>query len=67
MRTDQGGGWVAPAGSQKSYTGSPQKARVFETLADAEANRCPDNEIIFEYYRGSLRPILGEEVGDNAQ
>lgn len=45
-RHDQGGGWLAPPGWHKSYTHNRAKARRFETLEAAEAERCPDNESI---------------------
>lgn len=45
-RTDQGGGYVAPPGSQKSYTKDRLKAHVFTTREAAEADRCPENEVI---------------------
>jgi hypothetical protein len=45
-RTDQGGGWVAPPGSPKSYTHNKAKARRFSSEEEAEADRCPDNEVI---------------------
>lgn len=45
-RTGQGGGWVAPAGSHRSYTRRREKARRFDTVDAAEADRCPDNEVI---------------------
>ncbi len=45
-RTDQGGGYVAPAGSRNAYTRDRRNARVYRTRADAEADRCPDNEVI---------------------
>lgn len=44
-RTDQGGGYVAPAGSAKSYTHNKQRARVYPTREAAEADRC-ENETI---------------------
>jgi hypothetical protein len=47
-RTDQGGGYVAPAGSAKSYTKRRDRARQFPTYAAADADRCPGNEIIEE-------------------
>lgn len=47
-RTDQGGGYVAPPGSAKSYTHSKERARRFPTRAAAEADRCPGNEVIVE-------------------
>lgn len=47
-RTDQGGGYVAPPGSAKSYTRSRAAARQFPTREAAEADRCPGNEVIVE-------------------
>lgn len=43
-RTDQGGGYVAPAGSKKSYTRDIMNARRFDTKEEAEADRCEGNE-----------------------
>jgi hypothetical protein len=43
-RTDQGGGFVTPPGSDKSYTPFPHLARVFPTREAAEADRCVGNE-----------------------
>lgn len=45
-RTDQGGGWVAPPGSRKSYTHNRDKAHRFATKEAAEADRCVENEVI---------------------
>lgn len=45
-RTDQGGGYVAPPGSKKSYTKSKDKALRFTYREDAERNRCPGNEVV---------------------
>lgn len=47
-RTDQGGGYVAPAGSPKSYTHSIEKARKFATREQAEADRCEGNEVVLD-------------------
>lgn len=44
-RTDQGGGYVAPAGSAKSYTRSKARARRYATREEANADRC-GNEVI---------------------
>ena len=44
-RTDQGGGYVAPPGSEHSYTNALQRARTYPTRAAAEAERC-SNEIV---------------------
>ena len=43
-RTDQGGGYVAPAGSRSSYTHNPLNARRYPTEAAAVADSCPGNE-----------------------
>ena len=45
-RTDQGGGWVTPAGSRSSYTHKLQHARVFASREEADRHRCPGNELI---------------------
>ena len=45
-RTDQGGGYVTPPGSLKSYTRSLEKARKFNTKDEAEGHRCPGNEVV---------------------
>jgi len=45
-RTDQGRGYVTPAGSRNSYTRYLQAARVFDTREAAERERCPDNEVV---------------------
>lgn len=39
-RTDQGGGYVAPSGSAKSYTRSKASAERFATAADASRAAC---------------------------
>lgn len=45
-RTDQGGGYVAPAGSPKSYTHRRENARRYPTQVAAESERCPGNEVV---------------------
>ncbi len=45
-RTDQGGGYVTPAGSKHSYTSKLQKARTWSTREKAESDRCPENEVV---------------------
>jgi hypothetical protein len=45
-RTDQGGGYVAPPGSAKSYTRNLAKARKFTTREEADKNRCVENEVV---------------------
>ena len=47
-RTDQGGGYVAPPGSSRSYVPDVAEARVFRTADEAEAERCVENEVIEE-------------------
>lgn len=47
-RIDQGGGYVAPPGSPKSYTRSKAAARRYPTREAAEADRCVENEVIEE-------------------
>uniref|UniRef100_A0A6M3LR85 Uncharacterized protein n=1 Tax=viral metagenome TaxID=1070528 RepID=A0A6M3LR85_9ZZZZ len=38
--------YVAAPGSLKSYTADLHKAQIFSTREHAEANRCPENEIV---------------------
>lgn len=45
QRVDDGA-FVAPPGSQKSYTRYLQEALVFQTREAAERERCPENERI---------------------
>jgi hypothetical protein len=45
-RTNDRGGYVAPAGSARSYVRNIAFARVFITREEAEAERCVKNEII---------------------
>lgn len=40
------GAYVARRGSASSYTRVLQHARAFSTREAAEADRCPDNEVI---------------------
>lgn len=40
------GQYVARPGAVHSYTFRLQSARVYKTLADAERDRCPENEYI---------------------
>jgi len=42
-RTDQGGGYHSRPGSEHSYTRNLEKARIFDTRADAERAAC-ENE-----------------------
>lgn len=42
-RTDQGGGYLAPAGSQHSHTHKLEKAQTFPTREAAQA-QCCENE-----------------------
>lgn len=48
-RTNQHGGYVANPGSKNSYTRNVLKARRYPTRALAEADRCPENEIILNF------------------
>lgn len=45
-RTDQGGGYVAESGSDKSYTHQLENAKRFPTREAADADRCKGNEVI---------------------
>ena len=40
------GGYVAQPGSKSSYTFVISHARIFRTEEEAEAERCPENEIV---------------------
>ena len=46
QRTDQGGGYVAPSGSQNAYTPQLQSARLYSSREAAEHDSCPGNERI---------------------
>lgn len=48
VRTDQGGGYVGanPGQTGQSYVRNLRKARTFSTREQADAERCPGNEII---------------------
>lgn len=45
-RTDRGCPYVAVSSSTGSYTFKLQEARVFTNREEAEANRCPENEVV---------------------
>jgi len=47
-RTDQGRGYVAPAGSTHSYTARKDRARRYATRDEADRDRCPENEVTEE-------------------
>lgn len=47
-RTNDRGGYVAPAGSKRSYVRNIAFARVFITREEAEAERCVENEVIIK-------------------
>lgn len=47
-RIDQGGGYVAKPGSRRSYCQDLAQARKYETFAGAEADLCPENEVILK-------------------
>lgn len=55
-RTDQGGGYVAPAGSRGSYVRELQRARTFPTREAAERERCPENERVVHTDDALRRP-----------
>jgi len=55
-RTDQGGGYVAPAGSRNSYTKNVKNAQIYRDKEDAERNRCLGNEVIVNL--GEVENIL---------
>lgn len=59
-RTDQGGGYVAREGSASSYVKSPSLARRFPSYREADANRCPGNEVILEYFPERISNTAGE-------
>ena len=46
QRTDQGGGYVTPSGSEKSYTKHIINAQLFTCEASANAERCEGNEVV---------------------
>lgn len=39
-------GYVAPSGSQITYTSTVTRARVFRTHEEAERERCVENEVV---------------------
>jgi len=43
-RLDQGGGYVTPPDSDRSYTQNPLKARRFHTYEEAKRDCCEGNE-----------------------
>lgn len=45
-RSDNRPEYVAEPGSEKSFTPIRSRARRFTTLAEAEKDRCPENEWI---------------------
>lgn len=45
IRTDQGGGYLAPAGSHHSYTKSLTRARTFASKEAAEAECCENERV----------------------
>ena len=46
LKHNETGKYVAPAGSQHSYTAKLEEARQFPTREAAEADRCVDSETI---------------------
>lgn len=57
QRTDQGGGYLAPAGSHKAYTHDLAQAQTFATHASADKDRCKGNEIIIPLFHLLTKPI----------
>jgi hypothetical protein len=51
IRTPGAANYVAPPGSPKAYV-TKAKARVYATRAEAEADRCPENEVIVHQNTG---------------
>ena len=49
IRNNETGKYVAPAGSEKSYTGKLERARFFKTFDEARAEAC-GNEIVLSRY-----------------
>ncbi len=47
-RTDQGGGFVAKPGNGASYTFHLARARKYQTIEEAKADLCPENEVIID-------------------
>ena len=47
-RNDPKGGYVSPAGGKNSYVMNPLLARRYRTMSEAEADRCPLNEIVVD-------------------
>ena len=45
-RTDQSGGYVAMAGQEHSYTNTIRNMRKFDSVQEANENRCEGNEIV---------------------
>lgn len=48
-RTDQGGGYVSKPGSSHSYTKQVTRIRKFSTREEADAERCPENEVVEDF------------------
>lgn len=44
VKTDQGGGYVAAPGREKSHTHRLEEAQTFTTREKAVKNSCPGNE-----------------------
>jgi hypothetical protein len=45
-RTDQGGGYLARAGSIKAYTRHLEQARTFASIEDALADACGNERVL---------------------
>lgn len=48
QRTDQWGGYVGRPGHKSSYVVDWRHARRFDTREEAEAQRCPGNEVVMQ-------------------
>lgn len=57
LRTDQGGGYVTPAGEYPSYTHDIAQAQTFATREAADKERCKGNEIIIPLTDILTKPI----------
>lgn len=47
--------YVARSGSKDSYTGYLQHARVYASRSQAEADKCPENEMVVELSDETMR------------
>ena len=56
QRIDQWGGYVAKPGGKSSYVVRKVDARKFSTMEEAEANCCPENEVVREEWLANTSP-----------